>query len=468
MIRWREQAQRIGLSAVLALAAAVPCQAQTGGERSVAEAEVAFVYGLRALNHGELAEAVRLLREAVAADPGNGTARYWLGLALLGSGEHAAAAREIEASLGAPRPPAVERSRVEADLARARGGPGPEPAAAVPGFLGETVAPARGPRRFAGRVAAAYGQDSNPVLLDQGVTAVLAGRTVAAEDADAVATLDARFEVYPLAGRGGWTLGLLAEGAQSTYSDFDFLDARRLRGTAQLAWGSDPGGFLTGPLGYALVPVGAGRAALLLQAGGTEIDLDGASYYAQRQLAASLTLRGPRSTATLIEVDLQDLDYEASFAPLFERDGEQVTVKLSQIVYLGARDRYLRLSALAGERTAGAALEHDFVGAGVEIAVPFCTPGMGRVPLWPVAQLAASLREEDYADPASNPFAGGSGRSDTVLRLDGVLLWQVARQLRLSVRGSWSERDSDYVSGANDPPRDFSRTETALGFTWNF
>jgi hypothetical protein len=440
---------------------AVPAAGQAGGEQSVAEAEVAFVYGLRAYHHGELDEALRLFREAVAADPGGGTYRYWLGLALLRGGDRAAAARELEASLGAPRPPAVERARVEADLARARGGAAPETAAAaVPGFLGEAVAPSRAPRRFAGRLGAAYGQDSNPVLLDKGVSAFFGGRTVAAEDADTVANLDARLELYPFTGRGGWTLGLLVEGQQSAYSDFDFLDARRLRGAAQLAWGSDPAGFLTGPLGYALVPVGSGRAALLLQGGLVETELDGEGYVSARQAAAALTFRGGRATATLIEVDLQDLDYDGGFAPDLERDGEQVTAKLSQILYLGRRERYLRLSVRGGERTAGAALEHRFFGAGAEAAWPLAR----RLTL----QLAGSAREEDYDRPASNPRAGGAARSDTVLRADGVLLWQLAAGLRLSLRGSWTDRDSDYVAGVNDPPRDFSRTETAAGLTWSF
>ena len=407
----------------LAPLAAAPAAAQAAGHDG-AEAEVAFTYGVRAYNHGDFEAAARLFREALAADPQSEAGR-WL----------AAAERALE----------LQRRGAAEPLA-------------VPGLLGETVAPARGPRRFAGRLGAAFGHDGNPLQLADGVQARFAGRTLSAEDSDEVANFDGRLELYPFSGRGGWTLGLVAEGQQGAYSDLDFLDLRRLRGGAQLAWGSDPGGFLTGPLGYALVPVGSGRVALLLQAGVADTDLDGEAYLTTRQAAAALTLRGGRAAATQLEVELQDLDYDRSFVPVLERDGEQLTLKVSQILYLGGRDRYLRLTALGGERTAGAALEHRFLGAGAEAA-------------WPVAprltlQAAVALRQEDYAHAASNPRGGARG--DTVLRADGVLQWRLLGPLRLALRGSWTDRDSDYVPGFNDPPRDFDRVETALGLTWSF
>ena len=116
----------------LVAAGASPPQAATTGS-----AEAAFAYGLRAYNHGEYKEATTRFEEAVAADPEDGTARYWLGLANLKLGNAKAAAEQIEGGLRAKRPPSVERARVLADLGAAQLAAGD--AAAAEATLAEAI-----------------------------------------------------------------------------------------------------------------------------------------------------------------------------------------------------------------------------------------------------------------------------------------------------------------------------------------
>lgn len=71
---------------------------------SLAEAEVDYAYGLAAYRDGDLDEAGRLLRRAVAYGPEHGGAWYALGLVHLARGETEEARRHPGAVAGAPRP----------------------------------------------------------------------------------------------------------------------------------------------------------------------------------------------------------------------------------------------------------------------------------------------------------------------------------------------------------------------------
>ena len=66
------------------------------------------------------------------------------------------------------------------------------------------------------------------------------------------------------------------ETRRSFHQDFGFLDLGEAHGAVQLAYGSDPLGFLQGALGHARVPFGASRLTALLQAGGAAYQVDGA------------------------------------------------------------------------------------------------------------------------------------------------------------------------------------------------
>ena len=82
--------QRLCSTLLLLTLLTAPLAAARAAERSTAVAEVAFTYGVRAYNHGDFAEAVRLFQEAVAADPGNREACEWLAAAQRRQSESAA------------------------------------------------------------------------------------------------------------------------------------------------------------------------------------------------------------------------------------------------------------------------------------------------------------------------------------------------------------------------------------------
>ncbi|MFL6260359.1 MAG: tetratricopeptide repeat protein [Thermoanaerobaculia bacterium] len=405
----RRQKPTLLLLALLFLAA--PLAPARAAERSTAASEVAFAYGVRAYNHGDFAEAVRLFQEAVAADPDNREAREWLA---------AAQRRQSEAA-----------------------------AVAVPGFAG--LLPLRDQPRFDLRLGADYGQDSNPLLINAwaGATIPGTGRTFTGEVGDHVADFDLRAAVYPFYGRGGWSLGLAGEAKAARFSDLDFLNERQWRAAAQLAWGTDPLGYLTGPLGYTRVPFGHSRVAFLLQAGTTDTRLDGDPLIRADEAALALVLRETVTTATQVEVDFQRRDL---LDGRFKSD--LTSLSASQVFFLGQRDRYLRAGGLWSQENK--ALEGDVSGLGesVELALPLSHR-------WAV-QLAVSRREDKI-----DPLTGGDFK-DITIRAAGSLSWGITRNLYLTGRATWTRRDSDFLRFGSFQERDYERTTTGLGIQWLF
>lgn len=397
-------------------------------QASSAEAEVAFAYGVKAWNHGEWDEAVRLFREAVAADPGDGTARYWLGLALLRQGQHREAAVEIEASLEAERPPAVERSRVEADLRRARSG---EAETGVAPVYGLELLAVRDRPRFDLRVGGFYGSDSNPALLPEG--------TALGDDTeDNVANLDARAAFYPFYDRHGLSLGITGEYAAARLSDFDVLDQDRWGAAAHLAWGNDPLGYLTGPLGYTRVPSGSGRAALLLQIGTSESRLDGDPLLQAHGAALTVVGRLSREVAAQVETSFSRRDYLDGAVST-----DAWTLTPSLIFYLGRRERSVRIGLALGE-------EEDTRGQGhlAELSLPVSER-------W-VLQLAAAQQRDETS--------GASGFDETTRTVRGALTWAATRHLFVTGRAGFAERDTDRNVFFDD--RKYDRTSFSLGVLW--
>src|SRR6185295_11659710 len=301
------------VSILLLLASILPAAAPAFAQRSSAEAEVAFTYGVRAFNHGDFAEAVRRFQEAVAADPRNREAREWLDVALRRQREAAA----------------------------------PGGAVATPGFGG--LLALRDQPRFDFRAGAALGQDSNPAELPDDVIAVGSnfGPLVGEVD-DKVTDLDLRAAVYPFYSRSGWSLGLAGQMKAARYQDLDFLSESQWSAAVQIAWGTDPSGYLTGPLGYTRVPFGHSRVSFLLQAGRTDTRLDGDPLVTADQAALAVVFRETVKTATQVEVAYQDQN-------LVEGTSIRTSARIwstgaSQLFFLGRRDRYVRL---------GAAWEHE-------------------------------------------------------------------------------------------------------------
>ena len=203
---------------LLALLAAGPALAQP----SAADAEVAFTYGVRAFNHGDYAEAVRLFQEALDADPKHREAREWLALA--------------------------QRRQAAGETV------------AAPGFAG--LLALRDQPKFDFRAGAFYGEDSNPALMPDDAIAFIPGfGPLQGEVEDRVTDLNLRAAAYPVYGKGGFSLGLTGEVKSARFADLDFLDERQWSAAVQLAWGSDPLGYLTGPMGYTRVPSSATAAS---------------------------------------------------------------------------------------------------------------------------------------------------------------------------------------------------------------
>jgi hypothetical protein len=390
-----------------ALLAALPVSAAA---RSVADAEVAFTYGVRAYNHGDFGEAIRLFEEAVAADPDHREAREWL------------------------------------DLAKRRQTAG---TVAAPGFGG--LLALRNQPKFDFRLGAAYGQDSNPLLMPTwaGASIPEEGLTLTDVADDEVANLDLRAAAYPLYGRAGWSLGLTAEAKAARFADLDFLDETQWRGAVQLAWGSDPLGYLTGPLGYTRVPFGHGRAALLLQVGTGKTDLDGDPLIQVDEAALSLVFRETVKTATQVEIDVQRRDLLDGQA-----ESDLLSASASQVFYLGRRDRYLRIGGLWSEEDGALAGDVSTLGATGEIVLPIGDR---------LTFQAAATRRVDEVEPATGP-----GFDDTTLRAVGALTFSVTRHLFLVGRVSWTERDSDFRRFGFFEERDYERTTAALGIQWLF
>jgi hypothetical protein len=401
-------------------------------QASSAEAEVAFTYGVKAFNHGDVDEAVRLFREAVAADPHDGTARYWLGLALLRQGQHREAAEEIEASLEARRPPRVERSRVEADLRRAQAG---EAEGVVAPAYGLELLRVRDRPRFDLRVGGFYGPDSNPALIPAGGIASLPDGTVLfGETEDDAANLDARAALYPFYDRRGLSLGITGEYAAARFADLDFLDQTRWRGAVHLAWGNDPLGYLTGPLGYTRVPFGHGRAALLLQIGTGESRLDGDPMLQEDTAALTFVVRTSRQMAAQIEASMARRDY---LDGAVETDAWSVTP--SVVLYLGRRERSVRLGISLGEEE-----EIDKQGLSAELSLPLSEKL--------VLQLAAA--------EAKDETSGVSGIDETSREARGALTWAATRSFFVVGRVSQTDRTS------NRDVREYDRTAFSLGVLW--
>jgi tetratricopeptide repeat protein len=391
--------------AVLMAAPVVPARA---AEKSTAAAEVAFTYGVRAYNHGDFAEAVRLFQEAVAADPDNREAREWL----------AAAQRRQSGS-----------------------------AVTVPGFAG--LLPLRDQPRFDLRAGAAYGTDSNPAELPKDAIAFgSAIGTLRGEVKDKVTDLDLRAGVYPFYGKSGWSLGLTGQVKAARFSDLDFLNERQWSAAAHLAWGSDPLGYLTGPMGYTRVPFGASRVSFLLQAGRTDTRLNGDPLVTADEAALAMVLRETGTAATQVELDGQRRDYLDGV-----RKADFRSVGVSQFFFLGRRNRYLRLGALHGKETDGLEGDTTSDGGTAELALPLGDR-------WTL-QLAAS-RTRDKIDRPATSFA------DTTTRAAGALTWQACRRLYVTGRASWAKRDSDLVpaSPAALDFRDYRRTTASLGLQW--
>jgi len=401
----------------LLLAAPLATVRASAAERSTATAEVAFTYGVRAYNHGDFAEAVRLFREALEADPGYADARQWLSLA-------------------------ERRQREGAAVVTA------------PGFGG--LLPLRDQPPFDLRLGAAYGTDSNPAQVTNRTFGVLT-RVVH----DRVTDLDLRAATYPFYGRGsddprnGWSLGLTGQVKADRFQDLDSLNERQWSAAVQLAWGSDPLGYLTGPLGYTRVPFGHSPFSLLLQAGRTDTRINGDPQLTADEAALTLVAREAVVTATQVELDVQRRNYIDGF-----EKADFWSVGASQFFFLGRRDRYLRFGVSRGKENDGLRFDTTSLEGTAELALPLTD----RV----VVQLAGSRRKDE--SESSFPIFLSSRFDTTTDRVAAALSWEVGRHLYVTGRASWSERRTDtpffIVSPVLLAFDKYQRTVASVGIQW--
>lgn len=409
------------LVAVATLGVPIP-----SAEAATADAEVAFAFGLAAYHRGDFDEAVERFAQAVEADPDDQAARAWLDRA------RRRAAGEDPAAPAAPEPPPLDAF------------------GAVPPWEVE--------------LRASIGDDSNPALLADGVLyAGPDGALFDGPESDVVIAAGLRAAVAPVRG-GEWTLALVGEAYQAVYDELDFLDFGRLGAAAQLAWGADPSGFLAGPLGYLRVPIGNPRFGLLLQGALADDELDGEGYAATGSAAASLFWRQGAAGATRLSAVYRDQDFEGDGSGAFEASGTETEAEIEQTVYLGARNRFVRLAAAAGERDAGAAFDRSSVGGRAELALP-----LGAA--WTLT-LAGGAERTEYDGVESNPLFGrfpvDEAREDTVTRLGAALSWALTPRFLLTGRAAYTDRDADLGPVAEQfLDYDYERTVVAVGFRWS-
>lgn len=447
-----------------------PLAAQDGeapaGSRG--DAEVALTRGVLAFHDEDFEAAREHLAEAVRLDPGDGTARHWLGLTLLHLDRPAEAKRELRAALDARHPPAAPRDEVREHLAeaerRSRGEAGTEGALAAPGWAGEVQVLPRVPR-IEGRLSLAVGSDSNPNLMPEELVLVTPdGEAVEGEESDAVALGDVRIAFQRQAGERR-SYGVVLRGTQSLHDDFGHLDLGRAEAVAFLALGRDPLGYLSGPLGYARTPLGAGRFALLLQAGASKDWLDGEGLADRLMAGASLTWNQARRGQTRLSTSFRDVDFdddpEGPLEEILARGGETVEAELAQFLYFGRRNRYLLVAVSTSDRDAGAAFDSSSLRWRGELSLPFAT----RWTLY----LSGAHRTDEYDEPVSNLFDPfGEPREDEELRLGGALLLRATERLFVTGRLTWIDHDVDLPAGFATPDLSYERTLASVGVSWLF
>ena len=390
-----------------------------------AEVEVDLAEGLDALDRGDAPAAIDWLEKAAKLDPEMGTPRYRQGIALARLGQVREAAAEIEASLAAPQP-VDDRGLWE------------------------------------GAVGLSAAEDSNPHLLSNNLSLPApgaGGKVVRGEESDGLARADLRLGIYPFHARQGPNLGVTLETRRSFFFNFGYLDLGQARGAIQLAFGSDPQGFVEGPLGSSRISFDGDRFTALFQAGGAVYHLGNDPYLHTVDGAAVLGVRETPGTSTRLDLGYSDRTF--SGGPRFDpqRSGQNLSLGLSQIFYFGGPNRTLRLGATGVDRRAGPA----FAGSSLEGNGEWARPLGLR---WS-ALLEGRVRKDRYDRPESNLFdSNGPARHDTTVQSAATLIWAASARLRWMLRGAYTRRNSNVDLGDGLPDLGYRRTVISAGLSW--
>jgi hypothetical protein len=433
------------------------------GEHNLARAEVSFTDGIIALDDGDGEKAAGLFLAAVAQHPGHGDALHWLGVTYLRLGRPADAAARLEESLKAEDPPTARRGRVRADLRKAReaarAGSASSVAVALPPYRPRVPGLGDLPR-WQARLGLAALHDSNPGLLPEDLLVPLPGHPLLGDaTADDAALLDASVALHPFQGRS-WSLGLAVDGRTSKYRDQRDLDLSQARGVVSMAWGGDPAGSVSGPLGSARVPSRSGRFSFLLQGGGTRVWLGGDSFLSAAEGAFSVMARHSPGSAVRLDLEIRDSSYSRDGSGALHRGGTEAVLGLSHYFYLGRRDRWLRLGAAAGEQDSGQAFDSASTEAFAELAAPLSTR-------WTLS-LLGSYREDRFDNPESSLLhAPGRPRDDATWRVTAASAWRMTDHLQWVIQGSHVQRESNVLVVSQAPLFDYERTTLSLGVDWS-
>jgi hypothetical protein len=435
--------------------------ARGGTAPQLAASGVDLVEGLAALQDGRDAEAADWFAEAARLNPDDGTPHYWHGLALLRLGRPAEAATELEASLAARYPPEVARERVLADLDIARKA-GPEPVRLEIPDVVPAARPIDDRGLWEGNLGLEAGTDSNPNLLSKELVLPRpGGGLVRGEEGDSSGLLGAQIGFYPFHARESPNLGVSLEARRSFHRDFSYLDLDTTRGLVGISFGRDPLGFLEGPLGTLRAPFGTSRMSILLQAGGSDYRLNGASYLRVWEGAASVLFQETPGTATRLDFADMSRDFSGSGLSDPRQSGRDLSLQVSQLFYFGRRDRVFRVGALAMDRQAHRAFAESRLAGSAGLKWPL---GLR----WKV-ELEGELSRDRYDNRESNLFdTTGPPRRDTLRRGALALIWVATDRLRWTARGSFASRTSNVDLGDTLPDLDYRQTTFTLGMGWTF
>lgn len=427
-----------------------------------------FYLGLAQLQLGMDKEAVASLDRAVAIAPALGASTsYYAGKAYYAQGDVAKARQEFESALTAAGASANLQKASTNYLAASE----QKPASQIP--RGEL------------RVGLAAESDSN-VILEPNDPFVIS------DQSDNRLTLNVRGALLPFIDQHGWTMALVFNGYQSLHQDLDEFDLTAPQSVVSFTWGKDPQGYLSGPITYTRVPFGDSPVAFSIQYGFNYYYLSGDSYLRTNEVGASLKIPEGRWTSTQIDTDYRD----NTFLQFSARTGTYFQARAVQSLYLGGRDKTLRLGVRMAASDADGAFAEAPAGAVLPCTQVVSGPCLdqatvdrriedGGIPddydydeqeFFADISIAfphrvgfffqASFLNRDYDNLNSNPSLDDPDqavtREDDQLLLSSSVVWSFATHWSLVGRYSWYNTDS------NKRYYDYDRGIASLGVNWTF
>ncbi len=429
----------------------------------VPEARVRYDLGEARYLSGDLEGAERDFRASLASGENDALARYYLGLTLFRLGRSDAALAELEGAIrvdpslaggGAYYLGIAAQQRGDTEEARAQFERVIDSADRQLADSGRqwisSLSPlerAPLPPRGEFRVGLAVEYDDNPGRINDTIGALVpSGEDVRSQ-------LQLRAGYQPMIRQDGLTLGLVLNGSASRHDDFKAADLAGVQGVFQAAWGSDPLGYVNGPLGYARVTPGETRLGWIFQTGVTFVDLDDVSF--RRDLEASASVLVRQSGFGKTQLDLQYADRTFFNDPNFQvLTGRVRVARLGQYFFLGRKpDRYLRVAvARSVTDTQFVGLDYDTTQFLAEVALPVSRR-------WTFF-FYGSRSEDDYSSESQIIY--GTEREDDRTALIGTGVLAIGSRAYVTLRYGWIDHEVDPDSAQLS----YDRRIASAGMTW--